>query len=61
MLRRWYLGESVAQSVEHNTFNVGVPGSSPGGFTSRRVTEFSDELCYLFIYTALMQASVVYK
>ena len=27
-------GESVAQQVEHNTFNVGVPGSSPGGFTS---------------------------
>ena len=26
-------GESVAQQVEHNTFNVGVPGSSPGGFT----------------------------
>ena len=25
--------ESVAQQVEHNTFNVGVPGSSPGGFT----------------------------
>ena len=27
-------GESVAQQVEHNTFNVGVPGSSPGGFTT---------------------------
>ena len=26
-------GESVAQLVEHNTFNVGVPGSSPGWFT----------------------------
>ena len=29
-------GESVAQQVEHNTFNVGVPGSSPGGFTEKR-------------------------
>jgi hypothetical protein len=25
--------ELLAQLVEHNTFNVGVPGSSPGGFT----------------------------
>ena len=30
------IGESVAQQVEHNTFNVGVPGSSPGGFTFNR-------------------------
>ena len=28
----WH-GESVAQQVEHNTFNVGVLGSSPSGFT----------------------------
>ncbi len=28
-------GESVAQQVEHNTFNVGVLGSSPSGFTKR--------------------------
>ena len=27
--------EFVAQQVEHNTFNVGVPGSSPGEFTRR--------------------------
>ncbi len=27
-------GEPVAQSVEHLTFNQGVPGSSPGGLTS---------------------------
>lgn len=25
--------DSVAQSVEHYTFNVRVPGSSPGGIT----------------------------
>ena len=30
------IGESVAQQVEHNTFNVGVPGSSPGGFTEKK-------------------------
>ena len=33
--RKFGIGESVAQSVEHNTFNVGVPGSSPGGFTTK--------------------------
>ena len=27
--------DPVAQSVEHNTFNVGVPGSSPGGITDK--------------------------
>ena len=27
--------DSLAQLVEHNTFNVGVPGSSPGGFTEK--------------------------
>ena len=31
--------ESVAQQVEHNTFNVGVPGSSPGGFTQTTTKE----------------------
>ena len=30
----WYLGvDSVAQLVEHNTFNVGVLGPSPSGVT----------------------------
>ena len=28
--------DPVAQQVEHNTFNVGVPGSSPGGITEIR-------------------------
>ncbi len=32
-LLRLAYGESVAQQVEHNTFNVGVLGSSPSGFT----------------------------
>ena len=27
--------DSVAQSVEHNTFNVGVLGSSPSGITAK--------------------------
>ena len=27
--------DSVAQLVEHNTFNVGVEGSSPSGITPR--------------------------
>ena len=30
-------GESVAQQVEHNTFNVGVLGSSPSGFTRKEL------------------------
>ena len=42
--------DPVAQSVEHNTFNVGVPGSSPGGITE----EISDNQTivgdFLFIY-----------
>ena len=41
-------GESVAQQVEHNTFNVGVPGSSPGGITER--TAIRDG-CRFFIHT----------
>ena len=40
--------DSVAQSVEHNTFNVGVLGSSPSGITQIRDTadlflQFSNE------------------
>ena len=29
------IGDSVAQLVEHNTFNVGVLGSSPSGITNK--------------------------
>ena len=29
------IGDSVAQLVEHNTFNVGVLGSSPSGITKQ--------------------------
>lgn len=29
------VADPVAQLVEHNTFNVGVPGSSPGGITGK--------------------------
>ena len=36
----------VAQSVEHNTFNVGVPGSSPGGITEE--TAISND-CRFFV------------
>ena len=36
--------ESVAQLVEHNTFNVGVPGSSPGGVHRKAV---SKEMAFL--------------
>ena len=30
--------DSVAQLVEHNTFNVGVLGSSPSGITKKNVS-----------------------
>ncbi len=32
-------GDLVAQQVEHNTFNVGVLGSSPSGITLQATTE----------------------
>ena len=31
----WRLEDSVAQLVEHDTFNVGVLGSSPSGITKK--------------------------
>ncbi len=38
-------GDSLAQQVEHNTFNVGVLGSSP-----RRITEKPSEMkAFLFM------------
>ena len=37
--------EFVAQQVEHNTFNVGVLGSSPSEFTRRQSSD-----CRLFLY-----------
>ena len=33
-------GDLVAQLVEHNTFNVGVLGSSPSGITESQATDF---------------------
>ena len=37
-------GESVAQQVEHNTFNVGVLGSSPSWITEnkRKIKQIPD-------------------
>ena len=43
--------ESVAQQVEHNTFNVGVPGSSPGGFTTLK--ESNNRLLFLYQIVSL--------
>ncbi len=39
--------DSLAQLVEHNTFNVGVLGSSPRRITKRK--EFIFELLFLFL------------
>ena len=41
--------DSVAQLVEHNTFNVGVLGSSPRRITKGK--EFIFELLFLFYFT----------
>ena len=41
--------EFVAQQVEHNTFNVGAPGSSPGEFTRKRNKFF----CSFFFFNEL--------
>ena len=41
----WH-GESVAQQVEHNTFNVGVLGSSPSGFTKYPATDMLPDIFF---------------
>ena len=49
-------GESVAQQVEHNTFNVGVLGSSPSGFTRKELTV--NRLSALFVFSTLSRFRV---
>ena len=44
-------GDSLAQQVEHNTFNVGVLGSSP-----RRITEKPCRNAGLFCFMAVLQS-----
>lgn len=44
--------DSVAQQVEHNTFNVGVLGSSPSGITVKsdfRVAFFVESALWLLL------------
>ena len=41
--------DSLAQLVEHNTFNVGVLGSSPSGITERQ--PIIDRLSAAFVFT----------
>ena len=48
-VRRFGAGDLVAQQVEHNTFNVGVLGSSPSGITLKATTEASCFGC-LFLW-----------
>ena len=50
------IGESVAQQVEHNTFNVGVPGSSPGGFTKINEQQITSA-AFFCIYIVAMSNS----
>lgn len=42
--------DSLAQQVEHNTFNVGVPGSSPGGFTKINEQQITSAAFFLYIH-----------
>ena len=42
--------DPVAQQVEHNTFNVGVPGSSPGGITENQAVTVKCN-CFFLFYT----------
>ena len=43
------IDDSLAQQVEHNTFNVGVLGSNP-----RRITEKSHSKNYLWLFFCMM-------
>ena len=38
--------DSVAQLVEHNTFNVGVLGSNPSGITEASLINSEELFCY---------------
>ena len=43
--------DSLAQQVEHNTFNVGVLGSSPKRITERKTVFIFQKTVFLFIDT----------
>ena len=47
--------ESLAQQVEHNTFNVGVLGSSPKRIT-RRSGSYIKVILWLYVYYASLPA-----
>ncbi len=47
-----YKDDSVAQPVEHNTFNVGVLGSSPSGITKATNPRF---VAFSFVVGLLAQ------
>ena len=50
--------DSLAQQVEHNTFNVGVLGSSPRRITKRS----SHELLFLYTYeTKLTTTTLIHS
>jgi hypothetical protein len=53
-LIKYKLGiDPLAQLVEHNTFNVGVMGSSPMRITSER-EDFNNEILFFRLYTPLV-------
>lgn len=54
----WIKNDSVAQPVEHYTFNVGVLGSNPSGITETKVkrhqsrSSFNTRAAFLFLGTS---------
>ena len=51
-------GDLVAQQVEHNTFNVGVLGSSPSGITLKATTEARCFGCLFFVAVRLVASTL---
>ena len=47
----------VAQLVEHLTFNLGVPGSTPGGLTAKSTKVF---LCAFFVCKKVLAKKIIY-
>ena len=53
-MHRFY-GDSLAQLVEHNTFNVGVLGSSPKRITLKKSQETIDQFLVIFFCACTTQ------
>ena len=53
--------DSVAQQVEHNTFNVGVLGSSPSWITKNRsYLKHKHETASVFLYSLVSVVTTIF-